>query len=288
MIVPIEGLKPSKEVLESFGILEKAKLLPGGLSRAFLAGDIVLKYFPNDTEEEVVWLATMLDNIQSKDFRVQKFIKSRKGKYLVEGWVAYGYLSGEFRKDIEHLKQKKEVLQSFHEAIKDEPLPAHYNLERTDPWGMADDMVWGERPIKCHKRIMEEIKVLINFLEPLNLPRQLIQGDPGHVLFTEEEPPALIDLSWHYRPTDFSLAVLAADALCCWCEEECSCLEADEVYKVFEDVEHFDQLLLRAVLRRVLEIEGHLKFDMKYLDMIDGLMPAIKFVSNLFKARRKE
>jgi hypothetical protein len=288
MIVPIEGLKPSKQVLEEFGISDNAELLPGGLSRAFLAGDIVLKYFPEDTEEDAEWLATMLDRIRRKSFRVQKFIKSRKGKYLVEGWTAYEYLTGEFRKDLEHLKQKKAVLQLFHEAIKKEPLPSNYKWERIDPWGVADDMVWGERPIKCQKRIMKEIKELINFLEPLDLPRQLIQGDPGHILFAKEEPPALIDLSWHYRPADFSLAVLAADALCCWCKEECSCLEPEEVFNVFEDVEHFDQLLLRAVLRRVLEIEGHLKFDMKYLDMLDGLMPAIEFVSNLFQTSKKE
>ncbi|NPD87519.1 MAG: hypothetical protein HGN29_02280 [Asgard group archaeon] len=285
MIIPIDGLKPSKQVLEEFGILDKAELLPGGLSRAFLAGNIVVKYSPEDTEEEVVWLATMLDNIRREDFRVQKFIKSKKGRYLVDGWVAYEFLAGDFRKDIEHLKLKKEVLRSFHEAIKNESLPPNYNFERTDPWGVAEDMVWGERPIECHKRIMKEIEVLVDFLEPLELPRQLIQGDPGHVLFSDEEPPALIDLSWHYRPADFSLVVLAADALCCWCGDECNCLNADEVYKIFEDVEHFDQLLLKAVLRRVLEVEGHLKFDINYLDMLDGLKPAIDFVSNLFSRK---
>lgn len=285
MIIPIEGLKPSKKVLTAFGILEEVELLPGGLNRAFLAGDIVLKYFPNDTEEEVVWLATMLDSINRNDFRVQKFIRSKKGEYLVDGWVAYEYLAGEFRKDIDHIKLEKEIMQSFHEAIKDEPLPPHYMIERSNPWSIADKMAWGEKPIKCHKRIMKAIKKLVNFIEPLDLPHQLIQGDPSHVLFSDYEPPALIDLSWHYRPADFASAVLAADTLSCWCKEECICLDADEVYKVFEDVEHFDQLLLRAVLRRVLEIEGHLKYDMKYLDMIDGLTPAIEFVYNHFQAK---
>ena len=285
MIVPIEGLEPTKEVLEKFGFSEEPKLLTGGLSRAFLVENHVLKYFPKETEEGAEWLATMLDRIESKDFRVQKFIKSKKGRYYVDGWLAYEYLTGEFRNDLSHLKKKKLVLQSFHESIKEEQLPPDYNLERTDPWGVADDMVWGEKPIKCHEQIMKEIKNLIVYLEPLDLPRQLIQGDPGHILFSDNEPPALIDLSWHYRPVDFSLAVLAADALCCWCEDECTCLDANEVYRVFEDIEHFDQLLLRAVLRRTLEIEGHLKYDMKYLNMIEGLTPALEFVKVVFSRK---
>ena len=286
MIVPIEGLEPSNEVLEEFGFLEEAKILPGGLSRTFLVENHVLKYLPKETEEGIKWLSTILDNIKSKEFRVQKFIESKKGRYYVDGWVAYVYLAGEFRKDLEHLRKKKSVLQSFHEVIKKERLPPKYIFERTDPWGVADDMVWGERSIECHERIMEEIKDLIIFLKPLNLPRQLIQGDPGHILFSDDEPPALIDLSWHYRPADFSLAVLATDAISCWCENECMCLNAKEVYKIFEDVEYFDQLLLRGVLRRTLEIEGHLKYDMKYLDMIDGLRPAIEFVRAIFSDKR--
>ena len=282
MIVPIEGLEPTKEVLEKFGFSEEPKLLTGGLSRAFLVENHVLKYFPKETEEGAEWLATMLDRMESKDFRVQKFIKSKKGRYYVDGWLAYEYLTGEFRNDLSHLKKKKLVLQSFHESIKEEQHPPDYNFERTDPWGVADDMVCGEKPIECHEHIMKEIKNLIVYLEPLDLPRQLIQGDPGHILFSDNEPPALIDLSWHYRPADFSLAVLAADALCCWCEDECTCLDANEVYRVFEDTEHFDQLLLRAVLRRTLEIEGHLKYDMKYLNMIEGLTPALEFVKVVF------
>lgn len=285
MIVPIEGLKPSKEILEEFGFTEEAKLLSGGLRRSFLVENHVLKYFPMETETGIEWLASMLEKIESEEFRVQKFIKSKEDRYYVNGWTAYVYLAGEFRNDLEHLRKKIFVLQSFHEKIKNEQLPPDYNFERTDPWGVADDMVWGDRPIECHENIMKEIKDLLVYLEPLDLPRQLIQGDPGHILFSDNEPPALIDLSWHYRPADFSLAVLAADALCCWCEDECTCLKAEDVYKVFEDVEHLDQLLLRAVLRRVLEVEGHLKYDMKYLNMMDGLMPAIRLIRYIFSQK---
>ncbi|MCE7742808.1 MAG: hypothetical protein GOP50_10175 [Candidatus Heimdallarchaeota archaeon] len=282
MYIPIEGLKPSKEILESFGLKDEIKLLPGGLRRTFLVGDVVLKYYHDTTEEEVKWLADLLNGINLGNIRFQQFIKSKDGRYVVEGWSAYRYLVGEFYNDIKHLRLKKEVLQSFHEAIKNKPRPSHVTAEGTDPWNIADKMVWGEIPIQCHEQIMKKISKLMGYIKPLNLPSQLIQGDPHHILFSDHESPALIDLSWHYRPADFALAVLAADALCCWCKDECTCSDANEVYQVFEDIEFFDQLLLRAVLRRALEFEGLRKHDEKYLESIEGVIPAIDFVYGIF------
>ncbi|MDF1541307.1 MAG: hypothetical protein P1Q69_20585, partial [Candidatus Thorarchaeota archaeon] len=214
-----------------------------------------MKFFPDEQEEEIAWMANLLDKIQSEKFRVQKFRTSRKGKFMVSGWADYGYLSGEFRDDLFHLKQKRNILQSFHRAIIDEQPPNHV-IERSDLWALADKMAWGENPIVCHVRIEKAIRKLVGLLEPLELPRQLIQGDPDHIFFSDDEPPALIDLSWHYRPADFALAVLAVDVLSCWCKAECTCLDPEEVYNVFADINQFNQLLLRAVLRRVLEIEG--------------------------------
>ncbi len=34
-----------------------------------------------------------------------------------------------------------------------------------------------------------------------------------------------------------------------------------------------------------IKIESHLKYDMKYLDMIDGLTPAIEYVYNHFQEK---
>lgn len=277
---PMGSSYPPKQVLETFGIQDEVEPLSGASKRAYLAGSIILKYSPESTEEEWVWLSGLLDRTHSDDFRIQKFIKSQESKYLVDGWVAYERLPGDFQNDAIHLRKKREVLEIFHDAIKDEPLPLHMTSERTDPWGLADYMAWGEQPIKCHDRLWKSIEDIVDLIEPLDLPKQLIQGDPQNILFSETEPPAMIDLSWHYRPADFALAVLVVDEFSCWCNGECTCLETDEVYTIFEDITHIDQLLLRAILRRVLELEGLRKFDAKYLDTISGLIPAIEFVSS--------
>ena len=274
---------PSKQVLEAFSIQDEVVPLSGASKRAYHAGSIILKYSPESTEEELVWLSDLLDRTQSDDFRVQKFIKSLESRYLVDGWVAYDRLPGIFHSDVIHLRKKREVLEIFHDTIKDEPMPLHLKSERTDPWGLADYMAWGEQPIRCHERLRKSIEGVVDLIEPLDLPNQLIQGDPQNILFSDTEPPAMIDLSWHYRPADFSLAVLAVDVLSCWCKGECTCLNAGEVYTIFEDIRHFDQLLLRATLRRVLELEGLRKYDPKYLDTISGLIPAIEFLKHTLR-----
>lgn len=276
MFVPKEGLKPSKEVLKKFGVRGDLQLLDGGLKRCFRAGDIVLKYIPDTNKEEASWLPKLLNSIESKRFRVQKHLKSKDDKYIEDGWVAYYYLIGELTNG--RLLEKKLVLEAFHKELKGVPKPSHLIEDRKDPWSMADKMVWDEIPIKCHDRILNAIQELIKLRSPLRIKNQLIQGDPGNILFSETELPAIIDLSWHWRPADFALAILAADNLVCWCSGRCDCLLRSEVVAVFEDVRYFKQLLIRAVLRRALELEGLRKFNERFLYEIDNHIPAINFV----------
>ncbi len=276
MFVPKEGLKPPKEILKKFGVSKDFQLLNGGLGRCFKSGDIVLKYVPGTSEEEASWLSNLLDSIESKKFRVQKYIKSDEGRYIEDGWGAYYFLSGNLIKS--NLPEKRKILEAFHKEIEAVPRPPHLKDDRKDPWAIADKMVWDELPLNCHARILKAIQDLFKQRAPFRAVNQLIQGDPSHILFHETEPPALIDLSWHWRPADFSLAVLAADHLVCWCKEECDCLPRNEVVAVFEDVRHFKQLLIRAVLRRALELEGLRRFSEKYLYEIDNHVPAINFV----------
>ncbi len=276
MFVPKEGLKPSKEVLKKFGVKDGLQLMNGGLKRCFRAGDIVLKYLPDTSEEEASWLPNLLNSIESKEFRVQKHLKSEDGRYIEDGWSAYYFLSGNHIKGC--LPEKRRVLEAFHKEIKNVPKPPHLMVDRKDPWTMADKMVWDEIPLNCHERILKAIQDLYKQRAPLRVVNQLIQGNPSNILFHKTEPPALIDLSWYWRPADFSLAILAADYLLCWCKEGCDCLPRNEVVAVFEDVKHFKQLLVRAVLRRALELEGLRRFNERFLYEIDNHVPAINFV----------
>jgi hypothetical protein len=50
---------------------------------------------------------------------------------------------------------------------------------------------------------------------PVDAPLSVVHGDlAGNVLFHPQLPPAVIDLSLYARPVEWSVAVLAVDAVC--------------------------------------------------------------------------
>jgi uncharacterized protein (TIGR02569 family) len=55
---------------------------------------------------------------------------------------------------------------------------------------------------------------LIDLLVPIVTSSQVVHGDlAGNVLFADDLPPAVIDLSPYWRPTAYSSAIVVADAL---------------------------------------------------------------------------
>ena len=88
--------------------------------------------------------------------------------------------------------------------------------------------------------------MLLDLRRPLDLPAQLIHGDlTGNVLFTAQKPPAVIDVSPYWRPMNYATAILFAD-LVCWHR-----VDPDAVIKRVGQVAHFPQLLVRALLFRM-------------------------------------
>jgi uncharacterized protein (TIGR02569 family) len=84
----------------------------------------------------------------------------------------------------------------------------------------------------------------VDHLRPITAPSQVIHGDlTGTVLFDDELPPAVIDLSPYFRPPAFASAVVVADALV-WESADASLLGALD-----RDAD-FPQYLLRALIYR--------------------------------------
>ena len=88
-------------------------------------------------------------------------------------------------------------------------------------------------------------------LLPIALPSQVIHGDfTGNVLFEPGLAPAVIDFSPYWRPAGFALAVVIVDALT-WGGAGMDILD------LVRDELEIEQLLLRAELRRLVEVELH-------------------------------
>lgn len=264
---------PPNRVLEAFGVRGNPVLLSGGQGTAFRVGDVVLKHTRYEVEE--IWVIEVLGGIMEEGFRVPRFLSSDIGEVVVEGWMAYEFLPGQMVKG--RWAEKRVVLDRFHKALIGVPEPPFF-AHRDDPWALADFMAWEERPIICHERLKPEVEKLVEYLEPIEVRNQIIQGDPDNILFAEEVPPAIIDFCPYWRPREFALAVLVVDGLV-WGGAKRSILQE------FTDIPEFPQLLIRAELRRVLELDGLFhQFGKDCLNEVETHWSTIELICSLLES----
>ena len=237
--------KPDKNIALAFGSNNTPKLLKGGQGETYRAGEIVLKPAPQN-KEELLWSINLLNNLNNKKFRTVKYIKARNDSWVFKGWVAYKYIEGKHRnKNIEDICN---VAVDFHKAIKSILKPTFLDA-RKDAWAMADKMAWGELPLPLYFQPTKDILTkLQNKRKKLNLKNQIIHGDiSGNILFNKKHSPTIIDFSPYWRPANFAMAVVFVDAIV-W-----NGVNKNKIKK-FQNIKHFEQLIIRALIRRICEL----------------------------------
>ena len=260
-------MNPPAHVLDAFGVHGNPVRMPSGQGITFRVGESVLK--PSYNEVEAIWIIEILSGLEERGFRVPQYLTATDGDVLVDSWMAYEFLTGTMLEG--HWAAKREALVLFHIALKGIPPPPFF-ANRDDPWALADFMAWGELPITCHERLKPAIGKLVHCLRPIRVTNQIIQGDPSNILFEEGLPPAIIDFCPYWRPSAFALAVLVVDALV-WKNAE------PPILQWFENIRDFDQLLVRAELRRLLELDGHYRqFGKDCLDEVDAHLTTVDFI----------
>jgi len=130
-----------------------------------------------------------------------------------------------------------DVCDRFHLAVRDERRPGF--LERADdPWSTAQRAVWGETSLDPYLT-MNHVARLVEALRSVDAPEQVVHSDfTANVLFADDEPPAVLDLSAWWAPVEYAQAIVVGDALL-WYGGEASLAERVE-----------PQFFLRAVLFR--------------------------------------
>lgn len=265
----MDNSAPPTDVLYAFGAAERPVRLAGGQGQTYRSGSVVLK--PAQDDPETNWVAEFYSSVRGEGFRLPEPIRSSGGGFVYAGWQAWEFIPGQHVKG--RWDEKIEVCIRFHRAIAHLPRPVYFDRREQNPWVVADQVVWGEREIAHHPRIAPVVEQLRGCLTPVHARPQLIHGDfGGNVLFSDELPPAVIDLSPYWRPVAFAVGVVVADAIV-W---EGAPESLIEMGRAFED---WEQYLARAELRRVIELETiHQMFGWPVLGEIEAHLPLVNMI----------
>lgn len=228
-----QGVAPPLAVLEAWGVADPHRL-DGGQGVAFRAGDLVLK--PTVERAQAVWLAEALEHLGPTSPRIAPSVRSRDGRWVVDGWTAFGWLEGRHR--VGAWDEILEVSRRFHAVV--EGVAWSPSLAASHRWAVADRVAWGE----LEADLPDAVRPLLARRATVDLRSQLVHGDLcGNVLFESTRPPAVIDVSPFWRPAGYADAIVVADAVA-WEGAGDDLVEAHLR-------RHGEQLLLRAVLFRI-------------------------------------
>ncbi|MCD4828876.1 MAG: phosphotransferase [Candidatus Cloacimonetes bacterium] len=261
--------QPSSDVLKAFNATESPILLVSGQGQCYRSGNVVLKPAKNDVETN--WIADLYLTANCDGFRLPKPIFSNSGDSVHDGWQAWEYLHGQIEKA--RWLEKIEICAQFHRAISAIPYPSCFEQREQNPWVIADKVTWGELEVEHHPRIAPVIDQLRACLQPVNEKSQLIHGDfGGNIMFSDQLPPAIIDFSPYWRPVEFAIGVMIADAVV-WEGADVSLIEAGNRFN------NFHQHLARAELRRIIELDMLYKMhQVNKLSEIEAHLPLIRAI----------
>jgi len=278
---------PSFEILEAFEVASPPELLPGGQNTCFLADKLVLK--PAGDSQEASWMAELNSQIDSPDFRIQKFKPAKDGSWVFDGWTASYFLEGSHHKitpensDKNTTSQIQELInlsQAYHQHLVKVPKPAWFN-QKDDIFAVSDRMAWGETELPYFEPVNAKLTKLVALLKENHLPFQLVHGDWGseQILFHDTLPPAIIDMTPYFRPADYPIADMLEGMLAYQGA-------SPEILHLGDSIPDFQQLMLRSILMRACTYIGfqlHPENDqdrapsiLRHLDLVDLVMKYTK------------
>lgn len=226
---------------------------------------------PAVDDEETNWIAGFYQDAPRDGFRLPVPVRAHSGGFVHTGWQAWEALDGSSEPG--RWLETIDLCLRFHRAIAHLPKPAFFDRRPQNPWVVADQVAWDEREYETHPRLAPVVEQIRRVLRPLHGRPQLIHGDfGGNVLFAQGQPPAIIDLSPYWRPPEFAVGVVVADAIV-WESAGMSLIDAGMQFPDFE------QYLARAELRRILELDTlHAHYGWEVLDEIDAHLPLVQAI----------
>ncbi len=147
-----EPTPPAPMVLAAFGLRGEPRHLKGGISQTvWRVGDVVLKPVQEPNPGEGDWVATALNTIDERGFRVAKPVRATNGAWLYNGWTAWHWIEGDHCLD--RWRDVIDAARAFHTEL---PRAAERAGLRAQPewleprshrWARSERTVWHGAPL---------------------------------------------------------------------------------------------------------------------------------------------
>ena len=244
---------PSPHVLQAFDL--SGDLVRTHTLDAWRVGSAALKRVEHP--EVVTWISNLLATRSSGNgFRVPRPIANQDGGWLVGEWSASEWLPG--KEDGSRWREILEAGEAFHDWLTPIERPSWID-HIDDAWRRSDRAAWSEQPFDARPYFGGLIHELESMRQPLSTYSQLTHCDlTGNVLFSDGQPPSIIDITLYWRPPGYAAAIVAVD---CYGWEGVGPEALDKVAGLPDG----EQLLIRAALFRIIRqaMESWLESELK-------------------------
>jgi uncharacterized protein (TIGR02569 family) len=231
---------PPSDVLDAFGAAGEPVLLEGGMGRTWRAGDVVLK--PVEDVVEHAWVAEVYTAWSCTDVAVPQPLRIGAA-WSYAGWGAHVFVPGVTARVGDDPQWFRAAHESFHEAVAGLERPSFLD-DRDDAWSYGDRVAWEGAAPRGEPRTVALLERALDLMEPVELPSQVVHGDLCVNMLRDGDRPGVIDWPAYFRPRDWALAVVAADAIR-WEGLDVGLLDD------WGDGPAWSQLVLRAIVYRV-------------------------------------
>jgi uncharacterized protein (TIGR02569 family) len=250
--VPGVSTPPPTHVRATFGLRGPQDEEPHGDGWRF--GDVVLT--PVEDHARATWSAGVRENLTVEGLRLARPVRSTDGRWVVSGWSADTFLSGEPEPRHDEVVQ---VAGRLHTATAGLPCPRFLGPAARSAEDavltLADRAAWGEQvppfsDLPGPSAALDPPSVVL--FRDLARARRRVQGTPqvvhgdlfGTVLFAGSADPGIVDITPYWHPASWAAAVAVVDAVAWGGSDE-------GLVDRWSEQEDWPQVLLRAVLFRL-------------------------------------
>src|SRR5699024_10616968 len=219
---------PPEHVRSTFGLRGQELTPLGDGAGAWRVGEVVLS--PVADHARAAWSAGVRETLDVDGVRLARPVRSSDGRYVVAGWRADTFITGEPEPRYDEAVSLSVRLHSATAALPrprflaQPPVPPYSDA---DIFALADRAAWEETPLSGVRgldaivaagpdgdRSSELVHRLARLRKPVTTRDQVVHGDLfSTVLFAGAAAPGIRDIVPYWRPAPWAAAVVVVDAI---------------------------------------------------------------------------